>query len=1050
MASSADNDNDSDQVNPGSAFEDYYKQFGDDPYPSKTQYEKEFGDREEDPYPSEKSYDKDFGDKEADNESLEAAETDTNAEESSESDESKALKDGEEKESFVFNAGGKIGDANIARKKRSRYITKLLLIFLFPTISLVTMFVLSGPLKLMQIGKMFEKFHMGANTTSSNSRIGRALEFINTSGANDDKSRRNLGVIATAVSGRMQTNMKAKGMEIKYTNPDGSNNRRMQSMEIDTNTPEGKRLAEGLKSEGFTVPDPGGNGKTTVDFRGEGLSARQRRKALNISIDVQGKNKVTSALSKRLLRARAGVDFHPLRNKTRDVNEKITDWREKRKKERAERNTNGSDPPDASINGGTNTDSEGTSSPDTVSGDGAEGSNDIVKEAGKADTPSIKKGLAKRLGGGAAAVVGVLCILKNDIGDKIPEVQHATRVLPAVRTGMELVAVSSQVQAGFSGADEFPNLEEMQIYSDLIDGTPLPSSPVAFLSQKALAQEPPSDREIASSKPLVSALSIERQNGNAVGGIPAPSGMEFANDVSDKPALFEVIDGIPVLDTACDIQTGIGNFLKSIPLVGTLVSYAEDASAALIDGALGLAGTSLEEIMSGVISWFAKDPLDVSSAAGALLGWIADVGVFLAEKEQGNAIGGTELTNPDLVALKQDAWESEEFIRGDKSYFARMFDIRDTDSMLAQVIMKGPSLKTDNSVSQNVAALYGSTIGNMTSISSLFTTKAKAQAPIAFDYGVKASGFSLGELEAEITENPHANADIVEPRLAELNEKYSGCFGTKIDPTTFAMTFEQSPNYEKIGDSKCKDGSDILVRYRFYILDSVSIRSMACYEGLDEQSCKELGVEGNTAPTTGAGSTLGNTSPTSGDLPDFVSDADCPSSPGITDAGTGSAIRNDVNVQFKLCNVLGTATVNTVYATNFLNLFNGARAAGFDLTGGGGSYASIEGALNRWTQRCGSRPISAGYAKPPCIGAQIAPPGKSNHEIGLAVDLNCGGGLLGGGTQTRAAYRRDDPCVTWVRTNSPTWGLILQCERVRADGTQSDSCESWHISPTGG
>ncbi len=1030
MASSADNDKDSDQGNPGSAFEDYYKQFGDDPYPSKTQYEKEFGD------------------KEADSESLETAETDTNAEESSESDESKALQDSSEKESFVFNAGGKAGDANIARRsKKRRYIMKLLLIFLFPMISIVAMFVLSGPLKLMQIGKMFEKFHMGANSTSSNSRIGRALEFINTSGSDGDRTKRNVGFLATAVSGRMQSNMKAKGMEIKYTRADGSPTNRMQSMEIDTNTPEGRKLADGLKAQGFTVPEPGANGRTSVDFAGQ--NGRTRRKALNLTIDVQGKNKVTSALSKRLLRARAGVDFHPLKDKWRDLGDKRAAKRN-RLEERADRNTNGADPPDASINGGTNTDSEGTSSPDTVSSDGAQGSNDIVKEAGKADTPSIKKGLAKRLGGGAAAVVGVLCILKNDIGDKIPEVQHATRIMPAVRTGMELVAVSSQVQAGFSGADKFPNLEEMQIYSDLIDGTPLPSSPVAFLNQKALAQEPPSDREIASSKPLVSALSIERQNGNAVGGIPAPSGMEFANDVSDKPALFDVIDNIPVLDTACDIQTGIGNFLKSIPLVGTLVSYAEEASAALIDGALGLAGTSLEEIMSGVISWFAKDPLDVSSAAGALLGWIADVGVFLAEKEQGNAIGGTELTNPDLIGLKQDAWESEEFIRGNKSFFARMFDIRDTDSMLAQVIMKGPSLKTDNSVSQNVAALYGSTISNMTSISSLFTTKVKAQAPIAFDYGVKASGFSLGELENEITADPHANADIVEPRLAELNEKYSGCFGTKIDPTTFAMTFEQSPNYEKIGDSKCKDGSDILVRYRFYILDSVSIRSMACYEGLDEQSCKELGVEGNTAPTTGAGSTPGNTSPTSGDLPDFVSTAPCPSSPGITDAGTGSAIRNDVNVQFKLCNVLGTATVNTVYATNFLNLFNGARAAGFDLTGGGGSYASIEGALNRWTQRCGSRPISAGYAKPPCIGAQIAPPGKSNHEIGLAVDLNCGGGLLGGGTQTRATYRRDDPCVTWVRTNSPTWGLILQCERVRADGTQSDSCESWHISPTGG
>lgn len=1048
MASSVDNDKGDDQGNPGSAFEDYYKQFGDDPYPSKTQYEKDFGDKGDDQESAEKANDKNHSSGEADNEELEAAETSTADDESGESDESKALQNNDEKESFVYNAGGKTGDANIARKrKRNRYITKLLLIFLFPTISLVTMFVLSGPLKLMQIGKMFERFHMGANTTSSNSRIGRALEFVNTSGADGDRSKRNVGFLATVVSGRMQANMKAKGMEIKYTRADGSPTNRMQSMEIDTNTPEGKRLADGLKSEGFNVPEPGANGKTSVDFNGQ--NGRTRRKALNLSIDVQGKNKVTSALSKRLLRARAGVDFHPLKDKKRDVGDKLHEWREKRKKERAERNTNGSDPPDASIGGDTNTDSDGNSTPDADTGDAAKGANEIVDEVGKADTPSIKKGLAKRLGGGAAAVVGVLCMLKNDIGNKIPEAQHAARILPAIRTGMELVAVSSQVQAGFSGADQFPNLEEMQIYSDLIDGTPLPSNSVAFLNQKALAQEAPSDREIASSKPLVSAKSIEWQNGNTTGGTPLPGGMDIATDVGDKPALFDIIDGIPVLGTACAVQDGIGSFLKKIPGVGSIVSAAEDATAAIIDGALGVVGTSMEEIMTGVISWFAKDPLDVSSAAGALLGGIADIGVFLAEKEQGNATGGGELTNPELGALKQDAWESEEFIRDGKSFYARMFDISDTDSVLAQVIMKGPSLNTDSTVSQNVASLYSSTIGNISNLGGLFTTKAKAQAPLAYDYGVKASGFSLGELEAELTADPHANADIVEPRLAELNERYSGCFGTKIDPTTFAMTFENSPNYEKIGDSKCKDGSEILLRYRFYILDSVSIRSMACYEGLDETSCKELGIEGDTtAPTTGTGGTPG--AATSGDLPEFVSTAPCPSTPGITDAGTGSAMRDGVTVQFKLCSVLGTATVNTVYATNFLNLFNGARAAGFDLTGAGGSYASIDSAMNRWTTRCGSRPVSAGYAKPPCVGAQIAPPGKSNHEIGLAIDLHCGGRLLGGGTQTRAAYKRDDPCVNWVVTNSPQLGLILQCERVRNDGTQSDNCESWHISPTGG
>jgi hypothetical protein len=155
-------------------------------------------------------------------------------------------------------------------------------------------------------------------------------------------------------------------------------------------------------------------------------------------------------------------------------------------------------------------------------------------------------------------------------------------------------------------------------------------------------------------------------------------------------------------------------------------------------------------------------------------------------------------------------------------------------------------------------------------------------------------------------------------------------------------------------------------------------------------------------------------------------------------------------VSFTLCRVLDTATVNVVYANNFLGLFKNARAAGHDLGAGGGSYLSMDGALARWRERCGDRPISDGYAKPPCVGNKIAPPGSSNHEIGLAVDLTCNGVSLGGGTTTRDQFDTNDPCVSWVRSNSREFGLILQCDRVRSDGTQSAKCESWHISPTGG
>lgn len=829
---------DSDQNDTGSAFDEYISQFGDrdkNPYPSQDAYEDEFGDREENPYPSKDSYDKDFGGGGDGATLADAEEDDGDGSDDGGDDESEALE-----EPFEYT-GKRGGDGNWFVKMKGR---KRLFFIAFPLISLLFMLVISGPLKLIQIGKMFEKFHMGPNQTSSNSRVGRVMEFYRTQ---NDPSKRNLGYIAEKVSGRMQETLAGKGVEIGYTAPDGKNTRRMQSMTMDTSTTEGKRTFDSLKSAGFDLDAPDTPGKVTLEFRGpdgDTASARVRRKALNASIDAMGKGKISTIISKRMLRVRAGVDFHPLKNKARDATESYKDRKAKKKKERADQINNGADAGDKPISGNESKDPEtGEVLPEDSTG-AADSSNSTVNDTKKANTPELKKGMVQRLAGGGAAVVGVLCMMK-DIGDQVPVYQHANMVLPAIRTGMEFVAIASQIQAGTYGTASFPDLEEIRIMSEIVDGTPLPTqNPVASIFfPKALAQEAPTEREIASSKPFMNAESIERQNGIATGGQPLPADIDIAN-VGDKPALFDVIDNIPALGSVCGAVEGVLKFFKKIPVFGSIIKAAEKVQEELIDGALSVAGTSMQDIMTGIVSWLAGDMLDAEVAAGAFAGGVADLGVYLAEKEQAVGMGGAELSSEDYAALQYEAWETRTFADSQKSFFTRTFDIRDPDSLIAQAVTKTPSLNSNTSIGQNLANLSGALVGNVRNIGSIFSQKAHAQAPIFYDYGVPASGFSLKELDDELTADPSANADIVEPELARLNEDYSGCFGTVIAPDTFTMTFEKSPDYEKIGDPKCKDGSEMLLRYRMYINDTVSTRAVACYEGLDEQSCEEMGIAG--------------------------------------------------------------------------------------------------------------------------------------------------------------------------------------------------------------
>lgn len=801
--------------------------------------------------------------KSLDSDELNEAESSEEANENIENEEASVAKSQDE-EDFVYT-GKRGGDGNILmRSKRRRRRAWVVALLLFPIFSFGLAVFMAGPLKLIHFGKMLENFHMGPNQTSSDTTLGRMVEYFRTG---NDPSKRNVGYLAEKVSGWQQENLKTKGLTIKYDGPTGEVTRRIQSIEIDTSKPQGKKTLDALRAEGFDIPDPPDGKITELKFRNlEGpTKTALRRKALNITVEADGKNKAVTAVSKRLLRARAGVDFHPIKNAERTAKEKYEDWKKRRQDERSEQHRNGADGTDQTLEGKKDTveTEDGPVEVDNPNNDKlANSSNGIVNEADDVvngpdvDVPggranfikNLRAGMAAKSAGVAAAIIGTLCIARS-IGDEIPAFQHANVILPKVRVGMESVAVASQTAAFFAGEGPPPNLDELRMLNEELDGIPIePGQEVDPLSY-------------GNSMPANAAETIALQSGES-GGVPAPEATKVK--VGEKPWLFDALDKEPLngaLDITCGAIDGAMKALKKVPVVGWGVSKLEDAQEAIINGGLEIAfNTSIEEVFAGILAFVSGGGIDVRALAGANKASVADAGVFFAEKEVAIAKGGTTLSRYAYQELRQEAWERTQYANSQKSLFTKTIDIRDTDSLLAQAVIKMPTYRVDDSILENTATMFSTLTKSVGGLRGIFSQKVGAQAPKLVDYGAPASGFSIAELEDEDYADPYANAEIVEPQLEVLNNYYGECFGTIIKPESenFKMVVNKSIDYKKTSAGPCMDGSDILTRYRMYILHQVTLRSAACYAGLDEESCVELGFENGdpsdnpTGPGSGA------------------------------------------------------------------------------------------------------------------------------------------------------------------------------------------------------
>ncbi len=680
--------------------------------------------------------------------------------------------------------------------------------------------ILQGPFQVVQFAKQLTGFHFTSNEDFSDSRTGKFFIYLATL---DNPNRRNLGIVGNKAATKYNKLLTDSGIEMRFDHPtqSGKQVRRIQSMDINSDTPQGKKTLDALSKRGvsFDIPD---GGIVNINLRGDGSTALSRN-AMRAAVDSVDLNKISGAMAKRLLIRRARVDFHPLRNKVYEKAQETLDaYRLKRQQEASDSDKNGARKPDGQIVGSGEADGNGDGTIDESEGLGtSEGEIETRIEldaAADVDTPGKLKALRLKYanlikaGGIAAAGVGLVCAARG-LGDQAEAIEYANIVLPLMRTGMRIVATGNQVMSG-----QGFNIDELGAISDTLYGEKIGS--------------------------WAAARSIQAENGQELTG-PDINDDARPSKVGEKPLLFQILSH-DLIGGPCGVNDAIGR----IPVL----KQVGDLSNAAIDQVLGIFGWNMSKLMTALASLFAGGEVE-ELAQGALLGNYANYGARLAANDSAISKGGRVLTGTEMVELKQRRDEILDQDFKEQSFFAQLFSPYDTKSVVGKAVLNVPRSPT-----KALASAFRAPFG----IFSIFTPKAQAQT--TYDYGFPLFGFSLSEQEDERLEDPMENADVIEPILAQLNARYDGCFNTVVDPDPSkngAITIGDAIRYDEVADNdSCSepgetfpDGTTELLRYRMYIADMVTAHTLSCYEG-NEESCRMLGFGPVTLP--GGSGSLGS------------------------------------------------------------------------------------------------------------------------------------------------------------------------------------------------
>ncbi len=748
--------------------------------------------------------------------------------------------------------------------------------------------VAQGPLEFIHLAQLLEKFHFSSLEDAQDNRLQSIIRYIHDP---SKPERTRLGIVGNIAADHLESKINAAtGLKSEYN----SSSARFEGYSVIRDNPQWKGMNSAeirdslVKQYGI---DPSTieisvstNGKQSIKFNpdpGGWNSVKRYRAQTSFSrtlLTQAGYDKVPSHVGSRVLKARAGWDFHPIRALDGAIQAKALEggkatWdklKEKLKKQFNQQEAKYESTGDTSKPGGKPKaedvkDSNGNPKPNPQGDAAAQAAQDIQTQAGQVDnTDQASRAKfsdylnAKTIGAGAAGFgVGLLCIARN-LNDSFPQEKQAKVLLPMSRKAGKAISVGSQ---GESGQDI--DTTSMGIYkSDWLDQVNSKGQTVSTWNQ---------------------ARSIQAENGEPLNGPDLPK----SDQVFTQQSPLAFVESIPGLAPVCGLlQSALG---QAFSIVTGPVSYV-------------VTGEILKQVIPIAADWLSGAPLN-PVAAGAEFGNIVNYGARLGANDQFAAFGGVPLSAAQELTLKQtnDSIDQKEF--ASKSFAYKMFNTRDSRTLASHLIDN-----QDLTLPDNVASVF-SGIGNM------FATAMKMPAtlisgtahatPTTYNYhGLKKVGFTASELADTRFDDPFRNACQVvgcpdakphaihgifenSDKASKYTDLAKKCFGVNItndggqwktDSLTESVNF-QSQDYPT---SDCESSSLEWLRVRFWLLDTATMEGYACYENLDDQSCQDLGFDNST---DGSGSSTGDTGttglPSNGGSGPFTTDTQHPPYPGV-------------------------------------------------------------------------------------------------------------------------------------------------------------------------
>ncbi len=900
---------------------------------------------------------------------------------------------------------------------------------------------LQGPLQFIHLAQTLERLHLSFPVDFGDDRSSRVI----VSAVRGNQARGRLGYTGNFVADKWEKRMLEKtGVRSLYDKTTG----RLVGYEI---MDEKKAAASGLLDEaeknGVKTVDSMPNVKTagkvaqppdlgknrSLDLRDE--KYRKRRVINKLASKATGTNRIVSEVGSRLLKKRGGVVFHPLNRVKKFGDDLLLERR--RIRESRDKGLETGEPPEPI----TPTEGDATPGEGGLPGEGTPGIPGETPEVLSPFEEVVAK--IKDIAGKATvplAVVATVCTVKQFSGSI--DNQQIENEKQLVRLAMGAITVGSQVMTN----QDLDMVTLSALSQDFYD----PGTKTSWLQDPRLEKE--MGKDATSADPLA-----DNDPSNA----------------KEKPLLFQIVEqfptsisvpipGIPDLD-ACVIIDVPAEAINQIPGASQVTDFAQGIIDSILDGVFH---KTSEQFIQMAIDYFAGGAVDLA-ARGAKRGALLNVGARKAANEQFISNGGRELTPAEADEAKTVVAQSqaEEFAHA--SSYQKYLNPYDDRSVISQFIDQAPTDKRE--VLNNIAKLP-SMFASMSA--NLFTGGRASAKASASDYAFPLYGYSEAERDDPAYADPYENEDTLldtlktvhdaeeacaanarkahqnpypqcEKGYSSLKELNTGdsdftsgdgdgdggvgsdfvangqkCFGmqikdTVIDPTknSLELIYGESPAQKDIPSDCGTIQNQVFIRYRFYLADSVSVLSAACYEG-EKDSCQQVGL-GDQGTSTSA--------PTTGDA--RGQDTSGQSCSVGTDGGIG--ITPVDNIKIRLCVVDGI-TVNVAIEKNVDAAVKGAATAGLTL-GAESAYRSYTEQIALRKQNCGDSDFDiyqkpAGQCSPP-----TAIPGTSLHEWGLAVDFTCNG-------STMSAH---GTCFEWLENNQAAHQL------------KNLPSEPWHWSSTG-